>query len=604
MKQKFSYLLMGLFSLTFFGLLLFLVKPELIYHLQQLGFSTSKTFFNELANYPGGMAEYLSVFLFQYTFYPFMGAVVITLILFMITVITAFLLKNYQTAVGGVLLFLPATLIAILLVEYELHPVFPMLVLMLLLFFSIFKAVVRLKMNIGLKTVLLVVLFSFFYYLAGGFTFLVLCMSAIVFMATGHHEKHSITVIFLIVAMALLLPLVAPLIFFITERDAFVRLTPYFCNYKPGNLLYTTLFSLPAIILIQSVFRFRKPLNPDKTPFVRSHSFQVLQSLFMVVVLVAGMTLHIDREKKFKLQVDKMAHNREWDALLKFVEGNNCEDRIIQFHINRALFFTGNFTTKLFDYPQYWGLDGLFLTRYFSDEMLLPSTELFFDLAFVNEAIHYGNEALAQNEHSPIIIEQLILANIASDKLTSAQLYVNVLKEYPIFRKKAEKYERYLSGQGYPEIDDLMVQKRELMPVNDFMVNRQKPSNDLLNILSDKPKNKMAYEYLMACYLLDNDVASFAKHYSIGRSLNYGTVPLIFQQALVLYTYELSRMGKSTGNMRYDKAIVSQFNEYLSILGKHKGNREAAMPELKAKFGNTFWFYIHYNSPVTKNKNQ
>jgi hypothetical protein len=128
------------------------------------------------------------------------------------------------------------------------------------------------------------------------------------------------------------------------------------------------------------------------------------------------------------------------------------------------------------------------------------------------------------------------------------------------------------------------------------------PSNDLQNLLIDRPQNKMAYEYLMACYLLENDLASFVKYYSLGKKFNYNKVPKIFQEALILYYYELDRQGKPIGNFRYDKEVANQFNEYLSILSKNGGDKKLSLPELKNKFGNTYWFYVHYTSPVTNNK--
>jgi len=602
MKRTTSYLLFGIFGMAFFILMLNWVKPELIYHFQQLGFSTSKSFLSEMAAYPGGLAEYFSIFLFQYSYTSFSGALVNALIVLFILILTGFVLKKQKSAIDGLLLFVPATLTGILMVEYGLHPVFPLLVALSILFLLIFSTIFSGKARVGIKLLLIILLFSVFFFIAGGFAFLVLTLSSFIIVLFRIKEKNTLPVLILIVVLAFLIPKIAPLFFFITENDAFVRLVPYFCNYKPGYLLYAALFSLPAVVLLQTLFNSKQNAEDKKISFFKSQVFNGFLSVLMIVALITGMKSHIDNGKMIKLQVDKFAHNRDWESLLKYVEGNSCEDRIIQFQINRALYFTGNLTDKLFEYPQLWGVDGLFLTRHFSDEMLLPSTELLFDLAYVNEAIHYANEALAQNEHSPLLIEQLILANIASDKLRSAQMYVNVLKEYPIFEQEAADYEKYLSGQGYPGIDDLMVQKRELMPETDFKVNRQNPSSDLLNILIDRPQNKMAYEYLMACFLLDNDLASFVKYYSIGRKFNYGKVPSVFQQALVLYSYELSRIGKSIGNLRYDKEVVNQFNEYLAILSENNGNMEAAMPKLNEKFGATYWYYIHYNSPVTTKK--
>ena len=76
MKNRLFHVLSDLFLLVFFLFFLQLVKPDLIYHFQQLGFSSDANFFKQYINYPGGLAEYLSLFLFQFNYKPLAGALV------------------------------------------------------------------------------------------------------------------------------------------------------------------------------------------------------------------------------------------------------------------------------------------------------------------------------------------------------------------------------------------------------------------------------------------------------------------------------------------------------------------------------------------------
>lgn len=604
MKNIIRYLLFVLSGFAVFYVMYEMVNTELIYHLQQLGFSSSKAYFNEMMSFPGGPAEYLSVFLFQYAYNSFTGALLFSAILFVILSLTGFVLKGNRSALDGFLIFIPAALTAVLLVEYDLHPVFPLLVLSLLIFMSFFTAIIHAKRNTGLQIFSIILLFATFYWLAGGLIFLVFSLSALIWSVRELRGKRLLIISLTVTILAGVLPLIAPKFFFIGQKDAFLKLGPYFTDYKPDYLLYGVVFSLPFSLLMHSISRFKNIDFVGKIPFGRTKFLQNSFSLIVMGGLLAGMYFHIDQQQKFKIQVDKLAHERKWNEVLTMVGDRTINDRITQFHVNRALFFTDSLTTSLFKYDQRWGVDGLFLTRQFSNDMLLPSTELFFDLAFVNEAIHYANEALAQNEHSPLLIEQLILANIASADSQAARLYVNVLKDYPTFQQRARMYEKHLNGTTNPDLEDLIALKRELMPFTDFKVNRQEPSEDLINILIDKPKNRMAYEYLMSYFLLNNDLASFVKYYSIGRNFSYGKVPKVYQQALLLYSYELGRVGRPIGNLRIEKEIVQQFNEYLSIIAQNQGNMDAALPELSEKFGQTYWFYIHYNSPVTTTDKQ
>jgi hypothetical protein len=404
----------------------------------------------------------------------------------------------------------------------------------------------------------------------------------------------------LIIVLFFILPYLAQSIFFITSKDAYFKLVPYFRLYKPGFLLYGAIFSLPFIILIQQLIsRLIIQTEDEKNPFFYSDKFQALQVAFMITVFVIGFLLQINTAQKHKLNIDYLAHQHKWDELLKLAEKESSNDRLIQFQISRALYHKGLMTEKLFDYPQMWGVDGLLLTRQIEEDILLPTTELYLDFGYINEAIHFANEAISLNEDSPLVIEQLILANIVVNKYRAAQIYINVLKKNPFFKKKAMEYEQYINGRGFSEIDNLIIEKRKLMPVTDFIVNKKFPQDEMLNLLTDRPENKMVYEYLMTFFLLDNDLASFFQYYPLGRKFKYDKFPKIFQEALILYAYDLNRQGKKLNNIRFDKGIASQFNEYLSVLQKCGGDKNTARPLLEKKFWNTYWFYILYNSPVT-----
>lgn len=601
MRNKKLHVLNCLFPIVYFLLLLVAVKPELIYHSQQLGFLTSKRFFSEYASYPGGLVEYVSVFLFQFYSRAFWGALVSTIVLFAIFTIAGAVLNKDNSFINSRLKLIPVVFLGILIADYTLPPVFPVMVLMLFTFFLLFKLIIERNRPASIQLILNLLLFTASYYVMGGFMFVVFSGSAIVYLLL-FKRKGSFFTIGLILVLFAILPYWAQSILFINSKDAYFKLVPYFCLYRPGFLLFGAIFSLPFIVLIQwSISKIVNQKQTEKNTFLYSEKFQAVQVVIMVAILTTGLLLNIDAKQKHKLNIDYLAYQQRWNELLKLAKNETSTDRLIQFQITRALYHTGGLMEKLFDYPQMWGVDGLILTRHFEEEILLPTTELCFDFGFVNEAIHYGNEAISQNENSPLLIEQLILANIVANKNQAASIYINELKENPFFKKKAIEYEKYIKGYANPEMDHLIMEKRKLIPVIDFKVNNNFPQNDLLNLLDDRPDNKIVYEYLMAYFLLNNDLPSFLKYYPMGKRFSYKKLPKIFQEALILYLYDLSRQGQTLANIKFDKEVASQFKEYLSILKKSDGDKVIARPLLEKKYGNTYWFYVLYNSPVTNN---
>ena len=328
----------------------------------------------------------------------------------------------------------------------------------------------------------------------------------------------------------------------------------------------------------------------------------LIQYIILLIAFFAIIHFKLDKEERHKISVDYYSYYKKWDKILEIVRENPSDDRLIQFHTNRALYHTGQLSQSMFEYPQIWGVDGLFLSRYLIPGVLLPITELYIDLGHVNDAIHWGNEAYSQNENSPQILELLVISNIIEDNYKSAELYINSLKKYLFFRKKAGDYEQYINNENIPDISVFVKEKRDIMPLKDFRVDRNLPYLDLIKLLEDNKHNKMAFEYLMAYFLLNNDLASFVKYLGYSINFDYTIMPKVYEEALTLYAFELQKAGRRLSNLRISKNTIDRFSGYITTLEKYKWNIEDAGEELKNKYSNTYWYYIHYVSPVTTGK--
>jgi len=128
------YLLYLMSGFAVFVFMFTYVKPELSYQLQQLGFSSSKTFFHEMAGYPGGIAEYISIFLFQYSYNSYTGSIVNAILFFILLILSDRLFHRRRSAIDTFLLFSPAIITVMLMIDYTTHPIFPVLAILQFLF--------------------------------------------------------------------------------------------------------------------------------------------------------------------------------------------------------------------------------------------------------------------------------------------------------------------------------------------------------------------------------------------------------------------------------------------------------------------------------------
>ncbi len=606
MKSKTPIIFSLLFYAIFYLYLLLIIKPELIFHYQQLGFSFDKYSLMEYLSFPGGIAECASLFLFQFNINPYSGALLYTLLTFLIIRLTGNIISRYQHKPGNIYYiakYLPGVLIAGLLANYSFLTVFVFTVLLLLLFVYSFIRIVSKYNNLSIRVISFIVLSGLTYYISGGLAFLIFTFSSLIYILSKR-EIRSVAIIIVIVITTILIPLLASrFIFFITVDSAYFRLIPQYQVYEPGVLLYGFYFYLPFIILFLAISgAISGQKDSDSEQEEKPGKLLWIQYIILLAVFSGIIILKFNKEERHKISVDYYSYYKQWDKILELVKQNPSDDRLVQFHTNRALYHKGLLSQSMFEYPQIWGVDGLFLSRYLIPGVLLPTTELYIDLGHVNDAIHWGNEAYSQNENSPQILELLVISNIIEANYKSAELYINSLKKYLFYKKKAGEYEQYINNENIPEISILVKEKRAVMPVKDFSVDRNLPYRDLIRLLEDNSHNKMAFEYLMVYFLLDNDLASFIKYFDYSKNIGYRPMPKVYEEAFTLYAFELQKTGKRISGLRISKNTIDRFTDYITTLGKYRGNKENAREELENKYGNTYWFYIHYISPVTTRK--
>jgi hypothetical protein len=604
MKSRYSIIFSAIFFTIFFICMLLFIKPELIYHNQLYGFSFDKYSLLEYLVYPGGTTECISLFLFQFNIYPVAGALVYTLLTFLIVFILTRIINFYGPSELDILLaYLPAVFIGGLLTNYSFHLVFILILLLMLLFFYAFMSILKRYKSALVRIISFIILSALTYYMSGGLAFLIFSLLAFIYVLTKS-EIRSIIVAILIFVVALTLPYIAyRYVFMISLGDSYFKFIPPYYYAQIDIILYGIYFYMPFILLVKKVVVTVPESSAKTAPQPGKMALAMLvQYIFLTVALILIVHFKFQKDEKYKITVDYYAYNKQWDKLLEVVAKEPSKDRLITFNTNRALYHKGKLCESMFDYPQVWGVDGLFLGRYMIPGELLPTAELYIDLGHVNDAIHWGNEAFVQNEDSPQIMEQLIIANIILGNYKSAQLYINSLRKYLFFRKKACNYESYIKNGDFPDMDIMVKEKRNILPVNDFAVNMEQPDRDMIRLLKDNHRNKMAFEYLMAYYLLNNDLGSFMKHINYADNLNYVSIPKSYEEGLTLYAFEMQKRGKIIENLRLSKKTLDNFADYLGILKKYGGDRVRAKEELEKKYSNTYWFYVHYISPVTTQK--
>jgi hypothetical protein len=577
------------------------VNPVLIDFKQQPLFLFDFKFLKDYLVIPGGLAEYLSLFISQFFHFAFLGTFVFILILYLLIIISRkvlslFFPKDYVF----VLQFIPALLLTHLHSHYSytLKPDIIVIISMLLTLVYNYFIDKRNLFKISLFAVCSVILALLF----GGISLILFSLLVILCEIKNKKHKYIQAVIVFVVISSVLPFLVGLYTPYMNVEKAFFDIFVPERNYKPGAILYTLFLFYPVIIL-SGIILFRKTrvdnlVNEEYRGRIRNVT--IIQTALPVIFLLLTLIFSLRKYDKALIELNYNAEIENWEAVLKAGEMLSPENRLVLFQLNRALYHTDRLTEDLFSYEQLWGQDGLILTRYYNSKILMPISDYYFDLGFIKESLHWAYEALTKYELDPVVLKRIALSNLILGEYIIAKKFLTILSKSVIHRKWSNKYLEYINNKDLIACDPVIQEKRNLMPKHDYYANIYEPEIDLFSLLGENPNNKMAFEYFIANSLLRHDIGNVIENLHYLLELNYKKIPRHIEEAILLYV--LFKKGESIQLKPYriSDMTVQRFNRYNNILyNKHNNNIESAQKDLALYFKNTFWYYLHYISPIT-----
>jgi hypothetical protein len=132
------------------------------------------------------------------------------------------------------------------------------------------------------------------------------------------------------------------------------------------------------------------------------------------------------------------------------------------------------------------------------------------------------------------------------------------------------------------------------MPTTDFphasMVDAAETM--LRQLLASNPQNQMAFEYLMAHYLLTGDLKKLAGQVGQLDNFAYATIPRRIEEALLL-GQKLYGLQFELHRCKIQPDTIQRFHRFCDALNGTPGQAPATLSSLAPDFGDTFWFYYY-----------
>jgi hypothetical protein len=219
-------------------------------------------------------------------------------------------------------------------------------------------------------------------------------------------------------------------------------------------------------------------------------------------------------------------------------------------------------------------------------------------MGYANESRHFANEALVTRGNKPHTLKCLVVNYAAAGQFVIATKYWNLLNRSLPHRKWAKDHAGLLDG----ETDNDVQRLQDNFPENDFFTGMARPENKLKRFFISNPQNKMAFEYLIANYLITHKVGNIANEITTFRQLGYTRLPRLVEEALLLYMELTNNSGFDFQGYQISKQALQDFKDF-SVAVQKAGGLTMAKNAVQ-QYNQTFWYYIMYNSPLSRTEKQ
>jgi hypothetical protein len=325
----------------------------------------------------------------------------------------------------------------------------------------------------------------------------------------------------------------------------------------------------------------------------------------------AAAVLSLDSQTRTALEMDYHAQNEQWAEVLRVAgrlpKGRNnqrCNRNIIQ-----ALYHTGRLGDEMFRYPQR-SLDFLANSPQHdsSGSSYFQESRLFLDVGQVNLAEQSGYEALAISGQHPAILEQLAIIHVAKGQPETARVFLNALAKHLFHGRTARDMLRRLDADPALENDPRVSRIRENLTSKDSIAQATSLENLLQILLEKNPHNKMAFELLMACYLIERKPERVRASLARLKDFSYARVPRHYQEAVALVDLSDARISRphpeeaqetpSAGRappppgFEIDREVRRRADDFARIMVSAASPEEAVKAALDAGLGDSYFFYF------------
>jgi|GEM_PF-564591 len=534
---------------------------------------------------PGGLITFLGSFLTQFFCFTWTGALILALIGLGILLLSRFIFR--QIGQPGILFSLfPLILLAALHSNHN-YP----LSMSLGWFFTVVLLALFIKIKNDKSRFLAgIILFIISYFLTGIFAFLMiaLCILYEMLYRKGLFKYYLSAIVLILV---LLIPYLGwRFIYLFDLRQAWLMPASFSSLAPVSVLLFLIAMYYPLILLVNYIVQKVSAKSEFsfswRWPYLLPGTILYLLAVFMLVKFA------YDRNNELFLNIDAHYQSSSWKKVLTLSKQYPGHNQLVMYFTNLALYKKGELADKMFQYRQY-GTSGLWLEWKRNETAPFFGGEIYYHLGYNNEAYRWAFEAMEAKGPNPRSLKRLVNTSIINRNYEIAGKFLHFLDQTLFYRKWAKDYHRFITDTTLILRQKELMDRRRLLLTKDFIADININNFVLDKLLEDHPDNRMAFEYMMASFLLTKDLEAFAANIYRLKDLGYKKIPQHYEEALVLFA-GLTRKDVVPHGYAISNDTRERFHNYASTFAKYRYSKDKAARALSSGFGNTFWYYMQF----------
>jgi hypothetical protein len=456
-----------------------------------------------------------------------------------------------------------------------------------------------------ISPVVFLVLSVILYYLAGGAYLLFALLCAI-------HElllqRRLLPGLLCLLSAAVVPYVLGVMIFGVSTVGAFSDLMPFswrILAYEGRRRLigavYALYLFLPATLIASAIWQY--VLSPRINIHILSSKRRnsksgrglwilrpVIESVAVFGIASAAVLLSYDAERRTLSAVHFYACHRMWPQVLDAAGRYPSNSAVIN-AVNRALYHTDRLGYDMFRWPQH--PDVLLKT---GEDHILAYWHKFdtqFDLGLMNMAEKNFTECMEVMGEHPMILKRLSLINMVKANYDSARIYLGKLSKALFHADWANDYLSLLQRDPNLATDEEIQHLRSACMKSDDPAIFFSKEKVLSALLEQNGRNKMAFEYLMAWYMLTIQLDKAAQMVERLKDFGYKELPGLYEEALLMYVYG-TKKAVNLGGYQVTHQARQRIEHFSYVFNRNKKNKKAAYPELAGDYGNSYLFYRIY----------